>query len=216
MGVQQNQTQFLLRRLQSLTGIFPVGGYLCFHLFENLAALSGPERFNEIVHDIEKLAPLPYFYIIEWSLILIPLLIHSLLGMMIWFSGQPNPLAYPYRRNWLYTLQRWTGGIGFLFILSHFLQWRWAVLMRGTPITYADITRDLAGVPMLTWYLVGVLSLCFHFGNGLYGFCYSWGITVGKKSQRMMEYVGWGAFVATSIVAVNILVSLHLAGVAHG
>ena len=33
-------------------------------------------------------------------------------------------------------------------------------------------------------YLIGIMSATFHFGNGLWGFCISWGIIVGPKAQR--------------------------------
>jgi succinate dehydrogenase/fumarate reductase cytochrome b subunit len=35
---------FLWRRLHSLSGVLPLGAFLCYHVFENLSALRGPPR----------------------------------------------------------------------------------------------------------------------------------------------------------------------------
>lgn len=209
-----SRTQFLLRRLHSLSGIVPVGGYLLFHWFENLKALSGPDAYNALIREIGQLAPAPYFYVIEWSVILLPLLFHALFGFMIWFTGTPNVGRYPYRRNWLYALQRWTGAIAFAFIVFHFLQWRWTSIARGSAITYGEVSHDLGNSAVLAWYVVGNVAAAFHLGNGLYGFAWSWGLAVSQRARNAMEYVGWGAFVAMSILSVNILWSLHRAALA--
>jgi succinate dehydrogenase / fumarate reductase cytochrome b subunit len=36
---------------------------------------------------------------------------------------------------------------------------------------------------------VGILSATFHFANGLWAFCISWGIIVGPKAQRNASIV---------------------------
>jgi succinate dehydrogenase / fumarate reductase cytochrome b subunit len=38
-------------------------------------------------------------------------------------------------------------------------------------------------------YLVGILSATFHFANGLWAFCISWGIIVGPRAQRNASIV---------------------------
>jgi succinate dehydrogenase/fumarate reductase cytochrome b subunit len=44
--------------------------------------------------------------------------------------------------------------------------------------------EELMAVPWIFWfYVVGLASVCFHFANGVWGFCVSWGITVGAKAQ---------------------------------
>ena len=40
------------------------------------------------------------------------------------------------------------------------------------------------------FYLVGLWAACYHFANGIWTFCISWGITVGQTAQRR---VGVGA-----------------------
>ena len=33
-------------------------------------------------------------------------------------------------------------------------------------------------------YTIGIVSATFHFSNGLWGFCVSWGILIGENAQR--------------------------------
>jgi succinate dehydrogenase / fumarate reductase, cytochrome b subunit len=33
-------------------------------------------------------------------------------------------------------------------------------------------------------YIVGIAASVFHLANGLWGFCFSWGITVSRRAQR--------------------------------
>src|SRR5690606_13296890 len=46
---------------------------------------------------------------------------------------------------------------------------------------------------------LGVVALSFHLGNGLWSFCIMWGITITRKSQKLMFMAGMGLFVALSI-----------------
>src|SRR5437016_1299594 len=108
---------FVLRRLHSLSGLIPIGGYMAFHLFENLKATISPDVFNVMVaREIWGIAPRPVFYAIELCVLIIPILFHSLYGFYIWYTGKSNASQYGYRRNWMYTLQRWTGLIGFAYL----------------------------------------------------------------------------------------------------
>jgi succinate dehydrogenase / fumarate reductase cytochrome b subunit len=58
------------------------------------------------------------FLFVEIGGIFIPLIYHAVYGLVITAEARPNNLAYPYPRNWFYTIQRVTGIILFFFILS--------------------------------------------------------------------------------------------------
>ena len=73
--ISTSDRSFLLRRLHSLTGIVPIGGFLLFHLFENASARNGAHAFNETV---EKIASMPYLYALEIGMLMIPILFHRL------------------------------------------------------------------------------------------------------------------------------------------
>ncbi|NIQ01264.1 MAG: succinate dehydrogenase, partial [Nitrospinaceae bacterium] len=53
---------------------------------------------------------------------------------------------------------------------------------------------DIMNAEFQTWqgrviYLVGIFSATFHFANGLWGYCISWGILIGRTAQRNASYV---------------------------
>ncbi|MCK6481004.1 MAG: succinate dehydrogenase [Planctomycetaceae bacterium] len=185
---------FWLRKLHSLSGVVPVGAFMCFHLFENASAANGPEAFDETVRKINSM---PFVLAMEIGVIWIPILFHTLLGFAIIFEGRPNVAAYGHGRNWLYLLQRVTGVLAFLFIAFHFANFR----MRKGEFELAPF-EDVAAVlstPWVFWvYLAGIAACVFHFANGLAGFLFSWGLTVGPRAKRLAGLacagVGAGVF----------------------
>jgi succinate dehydrogenase/fumarate reductase cytochrome b subunit (b558 family) len=183
----KSRRPFLLRKLHSLTGVVPVGGFLVFHLWTNAKAMQGQERFDAAVGDISHM---PYLPLLEAG-ILLPLLFHAVYGMKLALEGKPNVGAYTYSRNWMYTLQRVTGVIAFAFICYHLWEyWGPKVLGRITtdqfyPLLCANMSSTWKSVPIIALiYIIGVGASVFHFANGLWGFCFSWGITVSRRSQQ--------------------------------
>ena len=56
---------FLIRRLHSLSGLIPVGGYMVIHLMTNASVLESPAAFQKNVYTIHSLGSLlPW---IEWQ-----------------------------------------------------------------------------------------------------------------------------------------------------
>src|SRR2546421_6457442 len=107
---------FLLRRLHSLSGIVPVGAFLIEHFVSNAYATNGPHAYAT---QIKFLNSLPFVPFLEWGFIYIPILYHALYGIFIWYRGESNLAAYPWQGNWLYTAQRWTGIVAFLYMIQH-------------------------------------------------------------------------------------------------
>src|SRR5215475_6391621 len=107
---------FFLRRLHSLSGIIPVGAFLLEHFVSNAFATNGPAAYAD---QVKFLTGLPFVDILEWGGIYIPLLFHALYGFWIWYRGETNVSSYPWSGNWLYTSQRWTGGIAFIYMFWH-------------------------------------------------------------------------------------------------
>ena len=67
---------------------------------------------------VDKIHSLPFLLAIEWAFIFLPIIYHSLYGIWITFTGQPNVGAYGYAKNWFYVLQRISAMIMVVFILS--------------------------------------------------------------------------------------------------
>jgi succinate dehydrogenase/fumarate reductase cytochrome b subunit (b558 family) len=183
----KSRRPFLLRKIHSLTGVVPVGGFLVFHLWTNANALQGQERFDE---GVAAISHMPYLLLLEAG-ILLPLAFHALYGVKLALEGKPNVGAYTYSRNWMYTLQRVTGILAFAFIAFHLWEyWFQKVLGKMTaeqfyPALCANMSSTMKGVPVVALvYILGIAASVFHFANGLWGFCFSWGITVSKRSQQ--------------------------------
>ncbi len=228
---------FIWRRLHSLSGLLPVGAYLCFHIYENLGALRGPDAYNETINHVNTMLPRGYFYLIELALVIGPILFHSLYGFYIASTGSSNVGSYPYSDNWAYWAQRISGYVAFVYLLVHVGVLRVAVTLGGfhlgpysapAPgqldlVTYADVAAHLgnpemmvvrswmAGTHMLVIYVIGTLLTIFHFTNGLNGFAWTWGIAVGRIAQARVKVVGWILFVALSAATLNILFHLRFA-----
>jgi succinate dehydrogenase / fumarate reductase cytochrome b subunit len=211
--------EFLVRRVHSLLGLIPVGGFLCFHLATNASILDGPETFQTRVDIIHRLGPATLF-VLEWTTIFLPILFHGLVGLIIVTRGKRNLLTYPYRENWRYTLQRLTGVIAFAFILFHVFQmhgwiraewWEEQVArpLGGGQFQWQEATQSVAtvlqGATLLdVFYVVGILSAVYHLANGLWTLGITWGVWTSPHAQRWANIpcalfgialltIGWGA-----------------------
>ena len=112
---------FLLRKLHQITGIVPLGAFFFVHMFTNSKSMSGDRVFNDAVADIHHI---PYLLFVEVFGIFLPLLFHSIYGVVISGEARINNFRYGYGRNWFYTFQRITGGFLFFFIFFHILNLR--------------------------------------------------------------------------------------------
>ena len=217
---------FLLRRLHSLTGIVPIGVFLIVHLITNSSlawgklglrgedpglsfAHGGVRYFQEEVTWINT--QVPHLFLIEVTL-WASIAFHAILGILYARSGRPNNPRYPYQDNWRYTLQRWSGYLGVLFIFYHVatLRWGWHWLVPGgTEWSSHFATSTLAaalhgsaggwtimGLVVSVFYFAGISLLVFHFANGLWTAAISWGLTVSAPAQKR-----WGAVCAVVGVA---------------
>ncbi len=166
---------------------------MVFHLWTNAKALGGQAPFDAAVQEINHT---PYLPVLEWGLILLPLLFHAVYGVVLAFEARYNVAKYNTSRNWAYTLQRATGILAFLFIIFHMYGFWWKKLMgnmepdRFYPELSAQMSSSWHGLPVMALvYILGIAACTFHFANGLWGFCFSWGVTISKRSQQMAAWV---------------------------
>ncbi len=187
MGVASiNNRHFLMRRLHSLFGLLPVGGFLLFHLWENSQSRFGAEHYNTQV--VAWLQGLNYLHFLEIFLIGLPLLWHALYGLVIINGGRAEPLRYPYLHNRLYLLQRISGLGILLFLLIHVGGTRvWGVWEPSIKADMFGHIQSLLSDPLiLAVYLAGLLLAVFHLCYGIWSLAVSWGITTTPKAQDLM------------------------------
>ena len=185
--IPPGKTHFLLLKLHSLTGLVPIGVYLVVHLSVNSLRTVGVLPYQLSIDVINNL---PFLVWIETLFIYIPLLFHSFMGFYLTKVARYNVLRYPYPRNGLYTLQRLTGAVVFLFLVYHVgttVVPKWTNgkhLFEAAPFLIDQLNREFGSWTGRILYLIGILSATFHFANGLWGFCISWGVVVGRRAQR--------------------------------
>jgi succinate dehydrogenase / fumarate reductase cytochrome b subunit len=179
---------FLVRRLHSLTGIVPVGVFLCIHLSINASIMAGPKAFQFAVDKIHMLDSLGILKVVEVGFIFIPIAFHAFVGVLIWLSGRSNWTTYQYSGNLRYTLQRWTGIVALVFIVTHLWHVHW-IIPGGTEFDPHAAAESALAAMQAGWtapvYAIGVLCAVFHLANGIWTFLIVWGVTVGPRSQKI-------------------------------
>jgi succinate dehydrogenase / fumarate reductase cytochrome b subunit len=210
MAASVDTTRFVLRRLHSLSGVLPIGLYLFAHIFlENSFVLAGPERFELLVQTI-GLIPTPILLGAEVLLIWGPLLFHSLYGFVrVREAELDNPLRNDYLGAYLYTLQRASGVVAFFFVCWHVWTTRMQYYLFDQEITYAFMRAIMTDQVGFVFFLVGVLAAVFHFTNGLWTFCVTWGLTVGVRAQRAARAASLLLFVAMYGTALAIMMAFR-------
>lgn len=191
---------FFWRRLHSLSGIVPVGAFLVEHFVSNAFATNGPYAYAA---QVKFLTSLPFVLVLEVVGIYIPLLYHSLYGFYIWFRGQANVSDYPWAGNFMYTAQRWTGAIAFLYMGWHTYTMRFSGihLLTNSQAAFHKVQMELQH-PWAAWlYVIGIIAASWHFAYGLYLFCAKWGITVSDRSRKAMSVVS--LVIALAFIAVG-------------
>lgn len=199
-----DRTYFVLKRLHSLTGVFPIGVFLLEHFYTNSQALQGPGAFDRAAAD---LAGIPYVGAVEAFGIWLPILFHIVLGVFIATTSQPNLRRYGYAKNWMYTLQRLSGIVLIFYILFHTFQTRFDPKYLESPSPFQYMREQLSSPAMFWFMVVGILSACWHFGNGLFGFSIHWGLATGRTAQRNVAKLGLVVSVVLAIVALNSLLA---------
>ena len=207
MAIRLSRT-FILRKLHQLSGIFPLGIFLLEHFYTNSKALSGAKDFNSAVVDLQSI---PYILFVEIGGIFIPLIYHAVYGLVITMEARPNNLAYPYPRNWFYTVQRITGVILFFFITFHVLNFRFGMIPGLNTKSVAVHTQEAFAIvagefhlwPIFIIYLIGITATVWHLANGIWLFLVDWGITIGERAQRLTGYACIAFGVLLLLVGIN-------------
>lgn len=210
------QDNFYLRRLHSLSGMLPIGLFVVFHLFANSTAIVSEENYNTL---IDFLRSLPFVEYIEWVVLYIPILFHALYGILIYTTAKPNHWQYSHLENWRYIMQRVTGMVAMVYIYYHIMQFKTV-----EDLDYNYVSQALSSTQAISWlpsipyinpfsvywfYVIGLLSVNYHFANGIWGFCITWGITTGRRSQKVVAWLSVLVFVV--LMTISMMTINHLA-----
>lgn len=204
---------FLLRRLHSLTGLV-FGGYLVVHLIVNATLIQGGTGANDIYQlQVDKIHSLPFLWAVEWVFIFLPIIYHTLYGIWITLTGQPNVGAYGYARNWFYVLQRISAIIIVAFMIFHVLGMKG---LFGHTLEFDPHNASLSAAVhihsswVVAWviYPIGIIASCYHLANGFWTAAITWGLTVSNGAQRRWGFACAGLFVLTLVCGFLALAAL--------
>ncbi len=207
MSIKFSNT-FLLRKLHQITGIVPLGMFYFVHLWTNSAALNGPAVYNE---HVQKIHDFPYLIFIETFGIFLPLVFHSVYGIIISTEAKTNVLTYGHARNWFYMFQRITGVFLFVFLLFHILNFRFGLIpgLNLTPVAgnadqaYTIVANEFRIGWVLVIYILGVIATAWHLAYGFFLFVVDWGIVTGEKAQRIVIYGSVSLALFLSLLGIN-------------
>lgn len=203
---------FLLRKLHQITGIVPLGLFFFVHMFTNSKAMNGEANFEKAVQDIHDI---PYLLFIEIFGIFLPLLFHSIYGVIISSEARLNISNYSYGRNWFYFFQRITGGFLFFFLLFHILNFRFGLIpglnqtsIAGNAAKSFDIVAAEFAIPwVMVLYILGIAATAWHLAYGFWLFAVDWGIVIGEKAQKYALYACVALAVGLFAVGTNAAVA---------
>jgi succinate dehydrogenase / fumarate reductase cytochrome b subunit len=194
---------YIWDKIHSLTGIIPIGAFLVEHFWSNSYALVSMDLYNRQSSDLQTI---PWRVPVEAIFIWIPLLYHGFYGIYIWSRGKANVSRYSYGANWMYVMQRWTGLVAFVFIGWHVYVERFLTQGRSN---YFDVVTTLSNPLYLSFYIIGILAVSFHFGNGLWQFSNKWGLAVGARAQRKAAWIAGAIGVLFAVVGLLIVFAFH-------
>ena len=197
-----DSSPFLLKRLMSITGMLPAGGFLLQHFFSNSYIFISEAAYNE---HTKFLTSLPMVVLIELGMIYLPILLHAAFGVAIIYKGKNNFTSYGQFRNWMFFLQRLSGFLALAFIATHSYTTRIRSFLAGEEMSASNMAEILKQPFWFWFYLIGVVMVVFHFSNGIWSFLVTWGVTVGKKAQQASTALTMGLFVLMGIWGVAIL-----------
>jgi len=195
MSASIHNPHFLLRRLHSLFGLLPVGGFLIFHLWENSHSRFGPTHYNEEV--VAWLQGLNYLVPIEIFVIALPLLFHAGYGLLVLRSGDNDwGGRFPWLHYRFYWLQRLSGVAILVFLLLHLgLTRLWGLWEPAVRLDlFSHMQSLLSQPPIFLIYLAGLLLSVFHLSNGLWSMAIAWGLTTTAQAQQRWAYLCGGLF----------------------
>jgi succinate dehydrogenase / fumarate reductase cytochrome b subunit len=90
----------------------------------------------------------------------------------------------------MYTAQRWTGAVAFVYIVWHtwHLRFSGVHLLSHPASAFGKVQAEFHSPWAVAFYAVGIVCASWHFAYGLWLFAAKWGITVGDGARRKFGY----------------------------
>ena len=192
-AVASHAVRISRKQLLSILGLVPLGVYVFLHLWTNLESLNGELAFNTAVLRSRNH---PAFILLEIFGLGLPLLVHTVLGLMEIGRARPNNVVYSTFDNLKFVLQR-ASAIGLLlFIGAHVYKARIApdLVVNGHE-SWQGMHNGLSEPITLTVYVLGMLAVSYHLANGMQTASMRLGVVMTPAGQRRMQWVSGTLFV---------------------
>ena len=194
------------KQLMSIFGLFPLGAYVVAHLWTNLNSLSGADTFDTAVRSSRAHPAMIFLEVFGLGL---PLLVHAIVGARIIFRMRPNNGAYNRFRNLKYLLQRLSGIGLLLFLGAHVFKARLQPALAGTVESWQGMHEALSEPLTFTVYLLGMIAIAYHLGNGVWSSSITLGLTTTQTGMKRMEWVSTAVFLLLLAMACLALYGFH-------
>jgi succinate dehydrogenase / fumarate reductase cytochrome b subunit len=201
---------YVTNKLASLLAFAPLGVWTCVHVWNNLASFRGAKEWEESVSHHGH----PATVVLTSIVVLAPLLLHTIWGIGRLRTMKLNNGSYGYFANLKFLLQRLSALGVLLFIGAHtWLAFLHPRLVEHHAEQFNDIAAEMAhNPPTLVVYLLGTLGVAYHFGNGISGFAWNWGLAGSRKAVRHWDKVGLTVFVILLCMSWAAIYGLFRAG----
>ncbi len=224
-GSRAARTTIALKILMAASGLLFIA-FVLGHMYGNLKAFAGEEKFNEYAHHLRELGEpmLPYegfLWILRVGLIA-ALVVHVACAVALWRrAAKARPVKYAVKKNRGSSLSsrtmRWGGLTLLLFIVWHLLNFTIVKINPSNGETGGESPYDLLVDTFDLWwmtiiYLVAMAALGLHLHHGTFSSLQTLGFTNSATSRARARAAGWVVAIVVaggfSLVPLSVLVGI--------
>ena len=225
MGADSRQL-YEAGRWHSLAGALSAVAVV-WSLHSHSAILLGVDAFHEAALGGNWLRDRDLTLLVQLVVFGIPLLHYGLAGFRRWWNRDGRLPVMGSFREWMRTLQGWTGVYLIAYVGHHLAQvrayshlwWDGAAVgsspyFDGAVVTLAEhVSAVVGGSPAaIAFQALGVGAIAFHVANGLWQFGVSWGVTVGTRSMARSTVACAAVFGILFVLGMETLVAFITLG----
>ncbi len=178
--------------IMALTG-FLLGCFLLIHTIGNATIFGGREAFNAYAHHLHSL-PGPIIPLFELCLLTV-FLLHACMGLTLFLQnrkargGKYEAEANAGGRTWGSRTMIYTGGVIFLFVLIHLINFHFPV--KDEVMTISDYVTKVLNNPFYTLVYGAAICLFFlHVSHGFWSLLQTFGIS-HPRYDCALRTVAW-------------------------
>lgn len=224
-GARAARSTIALKLLMAVSGLLFIG-FVLGHMYGNLKAFSGEEKFNDYAHHLRELGEplLPYegfLWIMRVGLIA-ALVIHVVCAVVLWQrAAKARPVKYAVKKSngssFSSRTMRWGGFTVLAFIVWHLLNFTIIKINpsngeTGSENPYALMVETFDLWWMTIIYLVAMAALALHLHHGTFSSLQTLGLTNTAVSRARARAAGWIVAIVVaggfSLVPLSVLVGI--------